>query len=546
MASRKLAVILKLKDEISKPLRNISSETKKVQNQVKIADARIKRFATSMDKKLTKAAKRAAVGLGLLGAAAVKTGFSEAFDMEGYRAQLETATKDTKKAAKIMTYAMNYANKTPFEGNEVVEGAAKFESMGMSAKKWLTYTGDMAGATNKSFDQAVEALIDAQTGELERLKEFGITKRQIQEKAEKMFTNEQIINNQGQITNQKKFNQAMLALMEDKFTGGAAKQAQTLKGAWSTVTGTVKSALANVMGMQSDGTVRAGSAFDIIREKMIKLAETLDKWQQDGTIDRIAEKVGNVFSKACNTAADAIKWLKDNADWLIPVAKNLLKAMLALKGISVLKNAFDQVKTVIDVLGKAFTGLDPKVLLIRLAIAAVVAVVLWLIKNWKKLGKWLEKAKKWFMNARGPIGVFRDAIFGIVGVIQTVVGWIGTAIDKFKELFGLAGDADKINKATGKGASSARSIANSVAGHATGTTYFKGGLTGFSERGRSEAAIFPSGTQIIPHDKVPKMGRGTTITVNYTVQGNMIGNREYMEESGKYIANRIISALGNC
>ena len=287
-------------------------------------------------------------------------------------------------------------------------------------------------------------------------------------------------------------------------------------------------------------------AFDIIREKMIKLAETLDKWQQDGTIDRIAEKVGNVFSKACNTAADAIKWLKDNADWLIPVAKNVLKAMLALKGISVLKNAFDQVKTVVDVLGKAFTGLDPKVLLIRLAIAAVVAVVLWLIKNWKKLGKWIEKAKKWFMNARGPIGVFRDAIFGIVGVIQTVVGWIGTAIDKFKELFGLAGDAKKINQATGTGAKGVRSIANSVAGHATGTTYFKGGLTGFSERGRSEAAIFPSGTQIIPHDQVPKMGGGTTITVNYTVQGNMIGNEEYMEKSGKYIANRIISALGNC
>lgn len=547
MASRKLAVILKLKDEISKPLRNVSNETKKVQNQVKIADARIKRFATSMDKKLTKAAKRAAVGLGLLGAAAVKTGFSEAFDMEGYRAQLETATKDTQKAAKIMTYAMNYANKTPFEGNEVVEGAAKFESMGMSAKKWLTYTGDMAGATNKSFDQAVEALIDAQTGELERLKEFGITKRQIQEKAEKMFTNEQIINNQGQITNQKKFNQAMLALMEDKFAGGAAKQAQTLKGAWSTVTGTVKSALANVMGMRSDGTVRAGSAFDIIREKMIKLAETLDKWQQDGTIDRIAKKIGSVFSKACDTASNAIQFFIDNADWLIPVVKNLLKGLLILKGTNVLTKTFTNIADAADTVSKIFAGkLNPKVLLIKLAIAAVVAVVLWLIKNWKKLGKWIEKAKKWFMNARGPIGVFRDAIFGIVGVIQTVVGWIGTAIDKFKELFGLAGDAEKINKATGKGASSARSIANSVAGHATGTTYFKGGLTGFSERGRSEAAIFPSGTQIIPHDKVPKMGGSTTITVNYTVQGNMIGNREYMEESGKYIANRIISALENC
>lgn len=46
----------------------------------------------------------------------------------------------------------------------------------------------MAAATNKSFDQAVEALIDAQTGELERLKEFGITKAKILEQGEKMFS----------------------------------------------------------------------------------------------------------------------------------------------------------------------------------------------------------------------------------------------------------------------------------------------------------------------------------------------------------------------
>ena len=47
-----------------------------------------------------------------------------------------------------------------------MEGAAKFETMGMAAQKWLPLAGDMAAATNKSFDQATEALIDAQNGEL--------------------------------------------------------------------------------------------------------------------------------------------------------------------------------------------------------------------------------------------------------------------------------------------------------------------------------------------------------------------------------------------
>ena len=33
--------------------------------------------------------------------------------------------------------------------------------------------------------------------------------------------------------------------------------------------------------------------------------------------------------------------------------------------------------------------------------------------------------------------------------------------------------------------------------------------------------------------------------MNVTVQGNVIGNREYMEETGDYIARRIMAAMGN-
>lgn len=170
MAKRKnINIILSLKDRFSDGLNKFKSETQKASNETKRLQNQIKGFgrgAVSALAKTTKAAGVAAVALGGMG---IKAGFAEALDLEGYRMQLETATKDTQKAAKIMKYAVDLANKTPFEGGELVESAAKFEAMGMSATDWLGRTGDMAAATNKSFDQATEALIDAQTGELERL-----------------------------------------------------------------------------------------------------------------------------------------------------------------------------------------------------------------------------------------------------------------------------------------------------------------------------------------------------------------------------------------
>lgn len=90
----------------------------------------------------------------------IKAGFTQAFDMQGYRVQLETATKDTKKAGNLMSSAIEYANKTPFETGEVAQAAAQMEAYGISSEKWLSSVGDMAGATNKSIMQATEAMAD--------------------------------------------------------------------------------------------------------------------------------------------------------------------------------------------------------------------------------------------------------------------------------------------------------------------------------------------------------------------------------------------------
>ena len=35
------------------------------------------------------------------------------------------------------------------------------------------------------------------------------------------------------------------------------------------------------------------------------------------------------------------------------------------------------------------------------------------------------------------------------------------------------------------------------------------------------------------------------MTVNVTLQGNVIGNREYTEQGGEYVGRKVLAALGN-
>ena len=122
-----------------------------------IENSPIDRINNSL-KKVTKVA--GATGLALAGMA-VKTGLSEAMDLEGFRLTLETVTKDVTKAKELMQWGSEFANATPFENKEIVEGITKLTSYGMTAKDVLPKVGDMASVMGKSLDQAVEAIADA-------------------------------------------------------------------------------------------------------------------------------------------------------------------------------------------------------------------------------------------------------------------------------------------------------------------------------------------------------------------------------------------------
>lgn len=542
MANRGINTILNLRDNMSGGLIRAARNTQGVSREMRSATRSVVAFKNKTVSSVTSAAKSmvklGTAAAGVVATLAAKTGFSEAVDLEGYRLQLETATKDTQKASEIMQYAINLANKTPFEGGELVEGASKFEAMGMAAQKWLPLAGDMAAATNKSFDQATEALIDAQNGELERLKEFGITKAKILEQGEKMFAGVQLVNNQGQIVNQEKFNEALVALMQDRFAGGMEKQASTTKGLWSTVTGVTKSALATITGITTDGSIRSGSALDLLKSKVQLLAGKLEQWQQDGTLDRIAQQFDQGLAKAVETAGKAFDWVVANGDTIRRWIVGLGSALAMVKIVQFASGVIQAVKTV-SLFAKT-AGMIVAANPIVLAIGAAIAAGALLIANWDKVKAWAVNIKDQFMESFGGI---RDGIVGAFNAVKDTVGgffsWIG---DK------LTGLGESIANIPGVGSVFSwimkRQFGVDLSSHATGTSFFAGGWTRVNERG-GEIMRLPGGTQIIPHDISRQMVGGPSIAVYVTVQGNVIGNQAYAQELGDTIVQRILRALRN-
>lgn len=94
---------------------------------------------------------------------------------EKMQATLTVALGSQGAAQMAMDRLQQLAATTPFGVEEITESFIKLVNRGFNpTNAELIKLGDLAAASGKSLDQLIEALLDAQTGEFERLKEFGI------------------------------------------------------------------------------------------------------------------------------------------------------------------------------------------------------------------------------------------------------------------------------------------------------------------------------------------------------------------------------------
>jgi len=383
----------------------------------------------------------AIAGIGVTaGIAALGKGMIEnAADMQSYRNTLNVVMKDQELAAQTMVWAANYANETPFDTKGVVEATVRLQSYGIAAQDVLPGIGDMASVMGKDLMQAVEAVADAQTGELERMKEFGITKDMIISQADKLRLG-MVVNNKGQITDQENFNKAMFSLMQERFAGGTEMQAKTWKGVMSTISGTWQTTLAQMAGVAIDGSVVQGSFFDVATQGASKLSDMLVIITSGGMIEALSQGLGNVMS----IAAGGISWIIDNWSLVEPIVVGLTTAIvankvategmvLAQKGgmiIQSLMNAWGTATTALALLREGYTltevaqvALNSAMLLnpltwIVAGITAVVVAGYLLYKNWDTISQ--KASEVWGGISNGINSLVQCVAYGVGYMISYI------------------------------------------------------------------------------------------------------------------------------
>lgn len=149
---------------------------------------------------------------------------------------LETVVGSAEKADTIFKNIQDFAASTPFEFPELLKSTINLESFGLNSQKWLPVIGDTAAAISVSVDQVTQAVLDATTGQFERLKELGIRSEIVGDQV--VFHYQK--NGEDMVAHADKMSQQMIgdtlsAIWSDSYAGAMKKQSKTFNGQFSTL-----------------------------------------------------------------------------------------------------------------------------------------------------------------------------------------------------------------------------------------------------------------------------------------------------------------------
>jgi|694.fasta_scaffold106561_2 hypothetical protein len=189
-------------------------------------------------------------------------------EFERYEAVLKNTLGSSNAAELAMQQIQEIAAKTPFSVSELTASYVKLVNQGFKpTSQEIIKLGDVAASQGKSFDQLTEAIIDAQTGEFERLKEFGIRASKEGNKVTFSFKEQKT---QVDFTNES-IRDYILSLGDlEGVSGGMAAISETLNGKISNL-GDSWDRLLNNLGKANSGVIKG--AFDALGNAINNLAE---------------------------------------------------------------------------------------------------------------------------------------------------------------------------------------------------------------------------------------------------------------------------------
>lgn len=208
-----------------------------------------------------------------------------ASQFEKFQTVLETTEGSGDKARKAMAWVTDFAAKTPYELNEVMESFVALRAYGLDPTNGLLRDlGDTSAAMNKPLSQAVEAIADAVTGENERLKEFGIRAAVSGEEIAYTYT----VNGMKKVVTALKtdpagIQKALTGIMRERFGGAMAKLSATWEGMVSNMSD---------IWVQFQLAIMNAGLFDWMKGKLAGVLETVNAMKDSGELDRWAATIG--------------------------------------------------------------------------------------------------------------------------------------------------------------------------------------------------------------------------------------------------------------
>lgn len=506
---KKIYTVLKLKDQFTPEIKKAAKSTEALAIKAKTSDYHAKKLGTTLKNNLAKGAKVAAAALVSVGTTTIATGTKLVKDAAKTADTIDKTSQQlgiSRKAYQELEFAMSQS------GVEI----SQFKTGMKSLLKNMDAVSEGNDTATNNFKKLGVSVLNSKgklRGQEEVLYDTITAFQKMENSAEKSRLAQELFGKQGQ---------EISALLNSE-AGSFEKTIQK----------------ANELGLVlEDSTINAG----------VKLTDTLDQAKRGlaavatrigGELVPYAQAAGDYFiahlpqienlahkvGKGFKTMGSGIKWVYDNSNILIPVLAGAASGIAAFKVISTAISLFTAFKAVVA----AYTGVQTvtnatmlacPLTRIVLGITALVTAGVALYKNWEKVCDWAGKLKDKMSKLLAPLKKVKDFLGGIFGLGSTDINITAKTDDE-----------------TGKPKKPGRGPR-----HALGTTYFAGGPTRFSEGGRQEEAVFPSGTRIIPAGKAGA-GGNTTIKVSVIVQGNVIGNEAFADEIGQKTAKRIREAL---
>ena len=196
---------------------------------------------------------------------------------------LKTLYGSQEAAQEKFQWLQSFAATTPFEFPELLEAATRLKAYGMDVEQYGRTLGDTAAGMGKPIMDVVEAIADAQSGEFERMKEFGIKAVEITQKnyaqlgasiqdAGKTALTYMDQNGQQQVAVVDRNNREMItstiqAIWNDKYAGAMEERSKSFNGMLSTIKDNLKAGLADMVGFDmSTATTESGSLLGVLKE----------------------------------------------------------------------------------------------------------------------------------------------------------------------------------------------------------------------------------------------------------------------------------------